>query len=93
MLHDALESFTSNDVRIAHDVLERDDKLDRLENNEVRDFVTSMIHDRRTIEPALNLVLISRHLERVGDHATNIAEDVIFIVAGQDVRHHATAGS
>ncbi len=45
---------------------------------------------RRTIEPALDLILISRHLERIGDHATNIAEDVIFMVSGRDVRHHAT---
>ena len=48
-----------------------------------------MLQDPATIEPALDLILISRHLERIGDHATNVAEDVIFMVSGRDVRHHA----
>jgi phosphate transport system protein len=48
-----------------------------------------MLGDTRTIEPGIDLILISRHLERIGDHATNIAEDVIFIVEARDVRHHA----
>ena len=47
-----------------------------------------MLRDPATIEPSLDLVLISRHLERVGDHATNVAEDVIFMVSAKDVRHH-----
>jgi phosphate transport system protein len=47
-----------------------------------------MLHDAGTVEPALDLILISRHLERIGDHATNIAEDVIFMVLAKDVRHH-----
>ena len=47
-----------------------------------------MLEKPATIEGALGLILISRHIERIGDHATNIAEDVIFIVSGQDVRHH-----
>jgi phosphate transport system protein len=47
-----------------------------------------MLKDPGTVEPALDLILISRHLERIGDHATNIAEDVIFMVSAQDVRHH-----
>ena len=48
-----------------------------------------MLQDPATIEPALDLILVSRHLERIGDHATNIAEDVIFMVSARDVRHHA----
>jgi phosphate transport system protein len=51
--------------------------------------MTYMLGDPRTIEPGIDLILISRHLERVGDHATNIAEDVIFMVAARDVRHAA----
>jgi phosphate transport system protein len=47
-----------------------------------------MLKDQSTIEPSLDLILISRHLERIGDHATNIAEDVIFMVSAKDVRHH-----
>jgi phosphate transport system protein len=48
-----------------------------------------MLQDVETIEPALDLILVSRHLERIGDHATNVAEDVIFMVSARDVRHHA----
>ena len=47
-----------------------------------------MLQDQHTIEPALDLILISRHLERIGDHATNVAEEVIFMVSAKDVRHH-----
>ncbi len=54
-----------------------------------RELLTYMLQDPSTIEPALDLILISRHLERIGDHATNIAEDVIFMVSARDVRHHA----
>jgi phosphate transport system protein len=54
-----------------------------------RDLLTAMLRDQNTIEPSLDLILISRHLERAGDHATNIAEDVIFMVSALDVRHHA----
>jgi phosphate transport system protein len=54
-----------------------------------RELLTYMLQDPATIEPALDLILISRHLERIGDHATNIGEDVIFMVSGRDVRHHA----
>ena len=48
-----------------------------------------MLQDPHTIEPSLDLILVSRHLERIGDHATNVAEDVIFMVSARDVRHHA----
>jgi len=93
MLHDALDAFVSHDLAAAQSVLDRDDTLDTLKNQVFRELLTYMIGEPRTIEPALDLILISRHLERVGDHATNIAEDVIFIVAGRDVRHHASDGS
>jgi phosphate transport system protein len=90
MLHDALDAFVSHDLSSAQSVLDRDDTLDTLKNQVFRELLTCMIGEPRTIEPALDLILISRHLERVGDHATNIAEDVIFIVAARDVRHHAS---
>ena len=70
-------------------MLDRDDLLDDLKNQVFRELLTYMLGDPRTVEPGIDLILISRHLERVGDHATNIAEDVIFIVAARDVRHHA----
>jgi phosphate transport system protein len=47
-----------------------------------------MLQDPRTVEPSLDLILVSRHIERIGDHATNVAEDVIFMVSALDVRHH-----
>jgi len=93
MLHDALDAFVSHDLAAAQSVLDRDDTLDTLKNQVFRELLTYMIGEPRTIEPALDLILISRHLERVGDHATNIAEDVIFIVAARDVRHHAQDSS
>jgi phosphate transport system protein len=52
-----------------------------------------MLQDPVTIEPSLDLILVSRHLERIGDHATNVAEDVIFMVLAKDVRHHAAEGN
>ena len=89
MLHDALDAFVSGDVTVAQAVLDRDDRLDELKEQVFRELLTYMLGDPRTVEPGLDLILVSRHLERVGDHATNIAEDVIFIVAARDVRHHA----
>jgi phosphate transport system protein len=89
MLHDALDAFVSRDVPTALAVLAQDDVLDALKNQIFRELLTYMLGDPRTIEPGIELILIARHLERVGDHATNIAEDVIFIVEARDVRHHA----
>ena len=88
MLHDALDAFVSGNVGLAQSVLDRDDLLDELKNQVFRELLTYMIGEPRTVEPGLDLVLVSRHLERVGDHATNIAEDVIFWVRGADVRHN-----
>jgi phosphate transport system protein len=91
MLHDALDSFVRRDVRLAQQVLDQDDLLDALKTQVFRELLTYMLHDPGTVEPALDLILISRHLERIGDHATNIAEDVIFMVSARDVRHHPPA--
>jgi phosphate transport system protein len=89
MLHDALDAFVSRDAEAAQAVLTQDDMLDALKNQIFRELLTYMLGDPRKIEPGIELILISRHLERVGDHATNIAEDVIFIVEARDVRHHS----
>jgi len=89
MLHDALDAFVRRDTHLAQQVLNEDDRLDGLKTQVFRELLTYMLHDPATVEPALDLILISRHLERIGDHATNIAEDVIFMVSAQDVRHHA----
>jgi phosphate transport system protein len=87
MLRDALDAFVLQDVNAAGQVLEQDDLLDGLKDQVFRDLLSYMLGDTKTIEPAIDLILISRHLERIGDHATNIAEDVIFISAARDVRH------
>jgi phosphate transport system protein len=92
MLSDALDAFVRRDTSLAKQVLDEDDKLDALKTQIFRELLTYMLQDPTTIEPALDLILVSRHLERIGDHATNIAEDVIFIVSARDVRHHALDG-
>ena len=89
MLRDALDAFVRRDLELAQHVLDEDDKLDALKSQIFRELLTYMLQDPSTIEAALDLILISRHLERIGDHATNVAEDVIFIVSARDVRHHA----
>jgi len=91
MLRDALDAYVRRDTELAHAVLNADDQLDALKTQVFRDLLTYMLKDPATVEPALDLILISRHLERIGDHATNIAEDVIFMVSAQDVRHHPPA--
>jgi phosphate transport system protein len=91
MLRDALDAFVKRDTRLAHQVLNEDDRLDSLKTQVFRDLLTYMLKDQTTVEPSLDLILVSRHLERIGDHATNIAEDVIFMVSALDVRHHPPA--
>jgi phosphate transport system protein len=88
MTRDSLESFVRKDVALARNVLERDDEVDALKDQVFRVLLTYMMADPGTIERALQLILVSRHLERIADHATNIAEDVIFVVEAKDVRHH-----
>lgn len=87
MVREALDALVKQDPALAQDVLNRDDTVDAFKNQIFRELITYMISDPKSIERALNLILIARNLERLGDHATNIAEDVIFAVTGRDVRH------
>jgi phosphate transport system protein len=89
MIKDALDAFVRKDAQLARDVLRRDDEVDELKDQVFRELLTYMMADPGTIQRALSLILISRNLERIADHATNIAEDVIFIMEAKDVRHHA----
>jgi phosphate transport system protein len=91
MIRDALDAFVKKDSELARDVLRRDDEVDELKDQVFRELLTYMMADPGTIQRALSLILISRNLERIADHATNIAEDVIFITEAKDVRHHAGA--
>ena len=88
MTRDSLDAFVHRDSALARKVLERDDEVDRLKDQNFRVLLTYMMADPGTIERALGLILVSRNLERIADHATNIAEDVIFLVEAKDVRHH-----
>jgi phosphate transport system protein len=90
MVHDALDAFVRGDVALAQSVIMTDDQVDALKEQVLRELLTYMMADPKTIERALALILISRHLERIGDHATNIAEDVILMIQARDVRHPRT---
>jgi len=87
MLRRALDAFVRRDVELAQAVCEQDDELDALKDRVFRDLLMLMVRNNDVVEASLDLILVSRHLERTGDHATNIAEDVIFMVSARDIRH------
>ena len=87
MLRKALDAFARLDVDTAVDVVMSDNKVDALYGTAMRSLVTFMMEDPRAISPVLNEMWALRSLERVGDHASNVAEQVIYLVRGQDVRH------
>lgn len=86
MVRKSLDAFVNRDPELARLVIEADDEIDHLRDQVFRELLTYMMGDPSTIPRALDLILVSRHLERIADHATNIAEDVIYIVRGEDVR-------
>ena len=88
MLRESLDAFVRQDAVLAQKVLDSDDQVDAFKDQIFRELLTYMMSDPSTIPRALALILVSRSLERVGDHATNIAEEVIYAVQGRDVRHH-----
>lgn len=87
MLRDSLDAFVRRDVALAREVIEADNRVDGLKDQVFRELLTFMMEDPRTIQRAIRLILVSRHLERVADHATNIAEMVVFLVEGKNIRH------
>jgi phosphate transport system protein len=89
MVRDSLNAVIHRDVELARNVLVRDDVVDSLRNQIFRELLTYMMEDSAVVFPAFELILVAKNLERIADHATNIAEDVIFMVAGRDVRHPA----
>ncbi|OGD19108.1 MAG: phosphate transport system regulatory protein PhoU [Candidatus Aminicenantes bacterium RBG_16_63_16] len=88
MIKDSLDAYVNRDEKLARAVCERDDEVDSLNDQIFRELLTYMMSDRATIDRAVGLILIGRHLERIADHATNIGEDVIFIVLGKTIKHH-----
>ena len=89
MVRNSLDSFVKRDAELARSVLLSDDAVDDLRDTIFKELVGFMERDPSTVSRALDLILVSRNLERIADHATNIAEDVLFVVQGVDVRHHA----
>jgi len=87
MLKDALDAFVAQDAELARSVCRHDDQVDRLNDQVYQELLGYMAKDPQTIGRALDLILIGRHLERVADHATNIAEDVYYLVRGSTIKH------
>ncbi len=89
MVRDSLNAVGRGDVELARSVLVRDDRIDLLRDEIFRGLLAYMTSDPSLVRPTFGLLLVAKNLERAGDQATNIAEDVIFMVAGRDVRHGA----
>jgi phosphate transport system protein len=92
MLADALGAFVRGDAPLAREVCRRDDAVDALNDSVFRILLTHMMEDQRSIGACMELLLVSRNLERVADLATNVAEDVVFVSEGKTIKHHAEDG-
>ena len=91
MVRKALDAFVKRDPDLARDVLLSDDAVDQMRDSIYRELTSFMEKDPSSIRQGLDLLFVARNLERIADHSTNIAEDVVFLVEGIDVRHHAEA--
>lgn len=88
MVKNALDAFVNRDIELANDVRRVDDEVDALRDQIFRELLTYIrAGEPNTVDQAIHLILVSRHLERIGDHASNIAENVVFLVKGRIVRH------
>lgn len=92
MLSDSLGSYVSRDPKTAREVCIRDDEVDDLRSSLFRIMVTHMLEEPRRISAALDVILVSQNLERIADLSTNISEDVVFMVEGKTIKHHAEEG-
>lgn len=88
MLSNALDAFTRNDGALGREVCKADDAVDSLHDSVFRILLTHMMEDARTIGNSLEMLLVSRNLERVADLATNIAEDAVYVAEGRQIKHH-----
>jgi len=91
MVKDVLDAFVNRNSKLARSVCERDDLVDGLNDQVFRELLTYMISDPKTVTRSVHLMIVCRCLERIADHATNIAEDVIFMVDALVIKHHADA--
>ncbi len=88
MVRSSLDAFVNRDVTLAREICSSDDVVDRYYHKIFEDLLGLMKVDTENVARGLHLLLVARNLERIADHATNIAEDVIFLVKGKDIRHH-----
>lgn len=88
MLKDSIDSFITENPKLARDVCERDQEIDDLKDQVLRELITYMMGNPSNIERSFHLMRIANSLERIGDHSTNISEDVIYIVEGRVIKHH-----
>jgi len=93
MFRDAVDAYAREDAQAARALIPRDEKLDQMNAQVSRQLIDRMAHDPEQLRGYLNLMFIARHLERVGDHATNIAEDAVYAAAAEDIRHQQIAAS
>ncbi len=91
MVKDSIDAFVNRDTELARSVYERDSTVDALNDQIFRELLTYMMQDPGNITRAVHLILISRHLERIADHSTNIAEEVVYIVKAKVVKHRSYA--
>lgn len=87
MTRESLDAFFRKDSELAQNVIKNDDIVDNYKSSIFHELIAIMKKDPQTVDRAMDLILVSRNLERIGDHATNIAEDVIFVASGVDIRH------
>ena len=87
MVKGSLDAFVREDEKLAQEILLMDDEVDSLKSKVFKDLLAYIKSNPQNADAALDIILIARNLERLGDHATNIAEDVIFVSTGKDVRH------
>ncbi len=88
MIQNSLQAFVQHDPALAQDVCAKDDQVDQINDQIFRELLTYMMENPNSITRAVDLILVSRNLERIADHATNIGEEVIFIEQGKNIKHH-----
>ena len=88
MIKDSITAFVNHDSALAQAVCQHDDEVDNINEQIFRELLTYMLEDPKSVKRAVALILVSRNLERIADHATNISEDVIFIEQGKNIKHH-----
>ena len=88
MIKNSIHAFIHHDPQLAQEVCKEDDQVDRINDQIFRELLTYMMESPRSITRAVELILVSRNLERIADHATNIGEEVVFIEEGKNIKHH-----